>query len=158
VAKSGHEKADEMILHDMAVLAQRLGFDSPHIQNLIQRSPDRQMAREVLLKARKPDHYQYPEDIFESLVTQICECFTEAVPLDHPTSLEPAMAREVKLNERYGLPYRKAQKQDSQLLFLNILHAGNVPLNRKVTTLFMRQCFYFAFFSQLPETTPLSPA
>jgi hypothetical protein len=158
VAKSGHEKADEMILHDMAVLAQRLGFDSPHIQNLIQRSPDRQMAREVLLKARKPDRYQYPEDIFESLVTRICECFTEAVPLDHPTSLEPAMAREVKLNERYGLPYRKAQKQDSQLLFLDILHAGNVPLDRKVTTLFVRQCFYFAFFGQLPETTPLSPA
>lgn len=158
VAKPGHEKADEMILHDMAVLAQRLGFDSPHIQNLIQRSPDRQMARDILLKARKPDRYQYPEDIFESLVTRICECFTEAVPLDHPTSLEPAMAREVKLNERYGLPHRNAQRQDSRLLFLDELHADNVPLDRKVTTLFVRRCFYFAFFGQLPEALPLSPA
>lgn len=158
VAKPGHEKADEMILHDMAVLAQRLGFDSPHTQNLIQRSPDRQMARDILLKARKPDRYQYPEDIFESLVTRICECFTEAVPLDHPTSLEPAMAREVKLNERYGLPHRNAQRQDSRLLFLDELHADNVPLDRKVTTLFVRRCFYFAFFGQLPEALPLSPA
>lgn len=158
VAKPGHEKADEMILHDMAVLAQRLGFDSPHTQNLIQRSPDRQMARDILLKARKPDRYQYPEDIFESLVTRVCECFTEAVPLDHPTSLEPAMAREVKLNERYGLPHRNAQRQDSRLLFLDELHADNVPLDRKVTTLFVRRCFYFAFFGQLPEALPLSPA
>ncbi|KAF4210314.1 hypothetical protein CNMCM5878_004631 [Aspergillus fumigatiaffinis] len=158
VAKSGHEKADEMILHDMAVLAQRLGFDSPHIQNLIQRSPDRQMARDILLKARKPDRYQYPENIFESLVTRICECFSEAVSLDHPTSPEPAMAREVKLNGRYGLPYRNAQRQDARSLFLDELHAENVPLDRKVTTLFVRRCFYFAFFGQLPETTPLSPA
>ncbi|KAL5687471.1 hypothetical protein EMGR_001738 [Emarellia grisea] len=157
VAKPGHEKADEMILHDMATLAQRLGFDSPHIQTLIQQSPDRQIARDILLKARKKDRYQYPEDIFESLVTRICECFTEAVPLDHPTPLEPAMAREVKLNERYGLPHQNAQRQDARLLFLDELHADNEPLDRKVTTLFVRRCFYFAFFGQLPETTPLSP-
>jgi hypothetical protein len=157
VAKPGHEKADEMILHDMAVLAQRLGFDSPHIQNLIQQSPDRQMARDILLKARKPDRYQYPEDIFESLVTRICDCFSEAVSLDQPTSPEPAMAREVKL-KRYGLPHRNAQRQDSRLLFLDELHADNVRLDTKVTTLFVRRCFYFAFFGQLPEALPLSPA
>ncbi|KAF7136920.1 hypothetical protein CNMCM5793_006582 [Aspergillus hiratsukae] len=158
VAKPGYEKADEMILHDMAVLAQRLGFDSPHIQNLIQQSPDRQMARDILLKARKPDRYQYPEDIFESLVTRICDCFSEAVSLDHPTSPEPAMAREVKLNERYGLPHRNDQRQDSRLLFLDELHADNVPLDRKVTTLCVRRCFYFAFFGQLPTAISLSPA
>jgi hypothetical protein len=157
VAKPGHEKADEMILHDMAVLAQRLGFDSPHIQNLIQQSPDRQMARDILLKARKPDRYQYPEDIFESLVTRICDCFSEAVSLDHPTSPEPALAREIKL-KRYGLPHRNAQRQDSRLLFLDELHANNVPLDTKVTTFFVRRCFYFAFFGQLPEALPLSPA
>lgn len=157
VAKPGHEKADEMVLHDMAVLAQRLGFDSPHIQNLIRESPDRQMARDILLKARKPDRYQYPEDIFESLVTRICDCFSKAVSLDHPTSPEPAMAREVKL-KRYGLPHRNAQRQDSRLLFLDELHANNVPLDTKVTTLFVRRCFYFAFFGQLPEGLPLSPA
>jgi hypothetical protein len=157
VAKPGHAKADEMVLHDMAVLAQRLGFDSPHIQNLIRESPDRQMARDILLKARKPDRYQYPEDIFESLVTRICDCFSKAVSLDHPTSPEPAMARELKL-KRYGLPHRNAQRQDSRLLFLDELHANNVPLDTKVTTLFVRRCFYFAFFGQLPEALPLSPA
>ncbi|GFF96384.1 hypothetical protein IFM53868_08512 [Aspergillus udagawae] len=157
VAKPGHEKADEIILHDMAVLAQRLGFDSPHIQNLIQRSPDQQMARDILLKARKPDRYQYPEDIFESLVTRICDCFSEAVSLDHPASPEPAMAREAKL-KRYGLPHRNAQRQDSRLLFLDELHTNNVPLDTRVTTFFVRRCFYFAFFGQLPEALPPSPA
>ncbi|KAI2835487.1 hypothetical protein CBS11350_10013 [Aspergillus niger] len=157
VAKPGHEKADEMILHDMAVLAQRLGFDSPHIQDLMQRSPDRQMARDILLKARKPERYQYPEEIFESLVTRICDCFSQAVSLDHPTSPEPALPREVKL-KRYGLPHRNAQRQDSRLLFLDELHTSNVPLDNKVTTLFVRRCFYFAFFGQLPEASPLSPA
>jgi hypothetical protein len=40
-----------MILHDMAVLAQHLGFDLLHIQSLIQQSLDQQMARDILLKA-----------------------------------------------------------------------------------------------------------
>jgi hypothetical protein len=69
MAKPGYAKADEMVLHDMAILAQHLRFNSLHIQNLIQESPDQQMAHDILLKARKPDHYQYPEDIFKSLIT-----------------------------------------------------------------------------------------
>jgi hypothetical protein len=34
LAKPDCEKADEMVLHGLAVLAQRLGFNSPLIQQL----------------------------------------------------------------------------------------------------------------------------
>lgn len=158
VAKPGCEKADEMILHDMAILARRLGFDSPQIRDLAQQSPDRQMARDVLLKARKPGYYQYHNDIFESLVTRICDCFSEAVPLDRQPSPELVIGREAIKKARYGLPHHNAQKQDSLFLFLDELHADGQPNSGKVTTSFVRRHVYLIFFGSLPDSLPLSPA
>ncbi|KAL5335653.1 hypothetical protein BJX70DRAFT_390567 [Aspergillus crustosus] len=158
VAKPGCEKADEAILHGMAILAQRLGFDSPQIRNLAQQSPDRQMARDILLKARKPENYQYHDDIFESLVTRICDCFSEAIPLDRQHSPEIVMSREAVAKGRYGLPHDNAQKQDSQFLFLDELHADGQPNSGKVTTFFVRRHVYLIFFGRLPDFLPLSPA
>ncbi|KAL5332200.1 hypothetical protein BJX70DRAFT_408121 [Aspergillus crustosus] len=125
VAKPGCKKANKIILHGMAILARQLRFDSPQIQDLAQQSPDRQMARDLLLKARKPGHYQYHDNIFKSLVTRICDCFSEAVPLDGQPSPELVMSREARAKARYGLPHDNAQKQDSQFLFLDKLHADS---------------------------------
>ncbi|RMJ21259.1 hypothetical protein PHISP_07872, partial [Aspergillus sp. HF37] len=87
VAKPGCEKADETALYNMAVLAQKLGFDSPQIRELTSQSPDHQIARAALLKARKPDQYRYG-DIFESLAGTIVGCFSLATPIDHHASRE----------------------------------------------------------------------
>jgi hypothetical protein len=54
IAKPSYEKADEMVLYEMAVLAWQLGFDSLQIKKLMEQSPDRQIAKAALLKARKP--------------------------------------------------------------------------------------------------------
>ena len=51
-AKLNHEVVDQTILYDMAVLARRLGFKSPQIEQLIQQSPDCQIAQDALLRAR----------------------------------------------------------------------------------------------------------
>lgn len=150
-------KADEMALRGMAVLAQRLGFNSPQIQQLVDLSPDRQLARDVLAKARNPGFYTYNTDTFESLVTRICECFSEAVPIDVQTSREPITSRESPLKERCGLPLHRDQKRDSQLLFLDILHNKDLPLGTKVTTIFVRRCVYLAFFGRLPDSLEPSP-
>lgn len=146
-----------MALRGMAVLAQRLGFNSPQIQQLVDLSPDRQLARDVLAKARNPEFYTYNTDTFESLVTRICECFSEAVPIDLQTSHELITSRESPLKERCGLPLHRDQKRDSQLLFLDILHNKDLPLGTKVTTLFVRRCVYFAFFGRLPGSLEPSP-
>jgi hypothetical protein len=52
LAKPTGEKADEVVLCELAALAYRLGFDSEEIRCLMQRSPDREIARDALLKAR----------------------------------------------------------------------------------------------------------
>lgn len=55
-------KSGESVIHEMAALAWRLGFRTAQIkailqQSILQQPPDRQIARAVLLKAWKPDHY-----------------------------------------------------------------------------------------------------
>ncbi|KAH3103682.1 hypothetical protein KXW11_006759 [Aspergillus fumigatus] len=43
----------------MAALAQKLGFQTLQIKEILKQSPDRQIARATLLKARKLDRYHY---------------------------------------------------------------------------------------------------
>ncbi|KAH3544594.1 hypothetical protein KXW20_008647, partial [Aspergillus fumigatus] len=61
-------KADESIIHDMAALAQKLGFQTLQIKEILKQSPDQQITRATLLKARKLDRYHYDSETFESLV------------------------------------------------------------------------------------------
>ncbi|CCD42643.1 hypothetical protein BofuT4_P074450.1 [Botrytis cinerea T4] len=78
LAKSGVEKADETMLSEFAALADRLGFASPEIQTLKQSSSDREIALQALLKARKPEWYQYDETTLTSNVAQIMKLFSTA--------------------------------------------------------------------------------
>lgn len=75
VAKPDCKKADNTVLYSLAVLAQQLRFNSLNIQQLAEQSPDRQIARDVLLKARPPGHYHFNSGTFKSLMTRICDCF-----------------------------------------------------------------------------------
>ncbi|EQL28304.1 hypothetical protein BDFG_08923 [Blastomyces dermatitidis ATCC 26199] len=153
VAKPGHEKADETALHEMAVLARKLGFDSPRITDLIELSPDHQIARAVLLKARDPERFQYESEVFETLIGHIAECFSLAVPVERQLSCDFTPGSEVKPNAQCGLPHARAQQQDCRFLFINQLHTDDIPAAGKVSTLFVRRCVYFAFFGK-PLTSP----
>jgi hypothetical protein len=54
---------------------------SNEIQALKERSSDREIARNVLLKAWKPNHYQYNQTILEANVAQIVRLFAIATLL-----------------------------------------------------------------------------
>lgn len=153
VAKAQCEKADETVLYDMAVFARRLGFHSPDIEELIKKSPDHQIARNALLRARKPDRYRYDSATFESLASQIAGCFHRAIPLNYEPSSETVNCMETHLNSRCGHPHEKAQKQDCPFLFIDQVHMGEDFAPGKVTTLFVRQCVYFVFFGKLPSNS-----
>ncbi|KAL2866164.1 uncharacterized protein BJX67DRAFT_388827 [Aspergillus lucknowensis] len=146
IAKPGSEKPDESLLYHMALLARKLGFDSDEIQELLKHSPDRQIAKSALLKARPPERYQYNKDIFESLVDRIVESFESAVP----ASLAPTLTlnKETKLGARRGFPPKKDKKNDRPNLFLDQLHTSAPPYG-KVTSFFVRQCVYFTFFGKI---------
>ncbi|TPX24577.1 hypothetical protein DIZ76_010008 [Coccidioides immitis] len=49
--------SNETMIYEMAALAQQLNFDSTPIKELIEQSPDQQIARAAALKARRPDCY-----------------------------------------------------------------------------------------------------
>lgn len=148
VAKPSCEKADDTTLYDMAVLAQKLGFSSPQITKLMNQSPDRQVARATLLKARKPDRYRYDSDSFESFISTMAGFFSHAIPIDHEATSEQVDGREVRLNARCGRPHAKAQKQDRQFLFIDLLHANELQTAGKISSLFVRRYVYFSFFGK----------
>ncbi|KAI1906769.1 hypothetical protein LOZ65_006832, partial [Ophidiomyces ophidiicola] len=148
LAKSSHEKADEGALYEMAAFAQSLGFSSDEIKALIKLSPDRQVARAVLLKARDPERFQYDSGIFESLVNRIVACFSYAAPIECRSSPDSSSGSETPLRARCGLPHSKAQKHDRQFLFVDQVHTEDMPAGEKVSTLFVRRCVYFAFFGK----------
>lgn len=106
LAKPARAKADERAIYEMAELARRLGFKSPEIDALIDSSPDHQIARAALLQARKPNRFRYDAQQFDILVSQIADCFTEAVP-DPPDMVHGLLADStVKPRARCRMPQR----------------------------------------------------
>jgi hypothetical protein len=75
LAKTRSAKADEVVLSEFAALTDRLGFQSEQISILKQRSLDREVARDALLKAQKPDRYEYNNRVLESHIDQIVRLF-----------------------------------------------------------------------------------
>jgi hypothetical protein len=147
-------KADESVIHAMAALAKKLGFRTPPVKTIIRQSPDHQIARAALLKARKPDHYHYDSGAFESLIEQIAGCFAlaipnEAAPVAHITS------RVIKLKDRCGIPQEQTQQLDSPHIFLDTLHSATV-LQRNLSSLEVRRSVYYAFFGKSSATTSQS--
>ncbi|KAJ5152435.1 hypothetical protein N7492_009715 [Penicillium capsulatum] len=162
-AKTTREVVEPMVLYDMAILAKRLGFQSPQIEQLIRQSPDRKIARDALLKARRPDRYQYNEEEVETLINKVTECFLRASPLDHQLPVQSVGGRKTKKESRCGHPKTQAQLQDCQFLFLDQIHGDSIKEERKATSILVRRSVYFNFFSKLPrpsvngDTISISP-
>ncbi|KAE8372663.1 hypothetical protein BDV26DRAFT_273679 [Aspergillus bertholletiae] len=147
-AKPTRAKADEMVVYDMAALARDLGFRSKQIEAILKQSPDRQIAREALLKARKPDRYHYDTEVFESLVDQISRCFSHAAPNQGQPVADLITGRAVKLKDRCGIPPEQTQQLDRPHMFIDQLHAEAL-LQQNVSSLYVRQSVYYAFFGKV---------
>ena len=85
LAKAGTVKTDTGLLSKLATLAHRLGFRSDKISSLME-SSDRELALDVLLKAREPGYYEYSDQVLQSHVEQIVALFASATPskMDRP--------------------------------------------------------------------------
>ncbi|KAL4936127.1 hypothetical protein BDV06DRAFT_228182 [Aspergillus oleicola] len=140
-------RADESVIHGMATLARKLGFRTPQIKAILKQSPDQQIARAALLKARKPDHYHYDRETFESLVKQIAGCFALAIPNDTP-SVALVTGRAIKLKDRCGAPQEQTQRLDRPFIFLDQLHSATT-LQSNLSSLEVRRSVYHAFFGKI---------
>ncbi|KAB8227896.1 uncharacterized protein BDW43DRAFT_292769 [Aspergillus alliaceus] len=148
LAKPNRAMADARTIYDLADLARRLGFRSPEIESIVQGSPDRQIARNALLQARKPHHFRYDPRGFDALVDRITECFSAAIPCEPERSPELLADSTVKARARCGTPQKRTHKQDNLHLFIDYLHNDEVTISQTITSFFVRRCVYFAFFGK----------
>jgi hypothetical protein len=148
VAKTIRGRADEVVLHNMATLAHKLGFDSLPVTEMLNRSPDRRIAREALLKARKPGSYRYDPATFDSLIDRLVECFGTAVAHEALPSPELVLGRTPTLSRRCGPPLEHVQPIDRPHLFLGKVHSKEATGPQTISSFFVRQCVYFAFFGK----------
>ncbi|OJD23472.1 hypothetical protein ACJ73_05169 [Blastomyces percursus] len=164
LAKAQNAAADEYAVSDMASPARRLGFRSIQIEDLVNQSPDRLVAKHALLKALKPDCFSYDAGLFNTLIDRIAGCFATATPRDARTQPPVLVDRPVKV-KRCGHPTMRTLEHDRPLLFVD-MHTADVP--DKVASFFVRRCVYFAFFGPQPflrrgatadlsGTVPMSP-
>jgi hypothetical protein len=115
----------------------------------MQRSSDREIARNTLLKARKPDRYQYNETHLEAHVAQIVKLFTTATPLPCEFSSPSLVSDNPDASgNRCGFPDEDTQQQDSKFLVMPHLHKEREELGEDVTSYFVRRSVYMAFFGK----------
>ncbi|RAQ74990.1 hypothetical protein COH20_012399 [Aspergillus flavus] len=132
--------ADESVIHRKATLTKQLGFRTPPIRAILRQSPDHQIARAALLKARKPDHYHYDHETFESLVEQIAGYFALAIP-NEAAPVAHIIGRAIQLKKRCGVPQEQTQQLDRPHIFFDTLHSATVS-QRNLSSLEVRRSVY----------------
>lgn len=126
-------------------LATKLGFESPQISQIISEDPDLEIAREVLVKARDPEVFEYDVIAFEDYVRKISLMFKSAVP----KSLSPMPLTEGKgypLDRRCGREYERAYYSNKKYLFLDRMQSTTTERRQVVSSHFVRAAIFFAFF------------
>ncbi|KAJ5110830.1 hypothetical protein N7532_001365 [Penicillium argentinense] len=137
-------QVNEKVLFEFASLAYKLGFRSERIQDLLQRDPDREIARRLLLTARKSDRFRYHN--LERCVTGVTEWIKSAQAIRDGDDTDEG-EDQVRLPNRSGIPNLPDQARDKSYLFLDKLHA-DVVCGPTLTSLFIQRSMYFAFFGK----------
>ncbi|WQF84245.1 hypothetical protein CDEST_09259 [Colletotrichum destructivum] len=146
ILAKARRKADEITLFEFASLADRLGFESDELSNIMRSSPYFEVAKRLLLSARKPGQYRYPN--FEKCIQQVTEIFATAKPVS-----APEMPHSSEMNERHlelpircGIPRDNDHNRDQTKLFLpSILLEYEIGQTR-VTSFFIRRSVYLSYF------------
>ncbi|KAB8202948.1 hypothetical protein BDV34DRAFT_227845 [Aspergillus parasiticus] len=137
-------QVNEKVLFEFASLAHKLGFRSERIQDLLQRDPDREIARRLLLTARKSDRFRYHD--LERCVTGVTELMKSAQAIRDGDDTDEG-EDQVRSPNRRGIPNLPGQARDKPYLFLDKLHA-DVACGPTLTSLFIQRSTYFAFFGK----------
>ena len=137
--------------YEFASLAYRLGFESEEIRHQIRRSPDEEIARKALLKARDPNRYKYDDAAFANFVEQMVRFFSTAEKRVDENLMD--FEGYPKTVIRKGIPQTGVYKADKSSLYLERLHSICEDESDKVTSFFVRRSVYFAFFGKPDRAT-----
>jgi hypothetical protein len=146
--------ANEKTLCKFGALAYRLGFESDQIRDLVQRSPDHEIARSALLEARNQNEYRYDSTAFDRYVEIMVQFFNTASEVPESASLTKDQDYSDELPKRCGIPILQHHETDRELLFIDNLHGRTE--HRGVTSFFIRRSVYLAFFG-LPASNGGKP-
>ena len=145
--------------------AHKLGFRSENILHGLDEDPDRQEARQSLLRARNPQDFAYDEMRFESLVDRLVRAYREAERIeDRPSTCVFIADDGESLKRRCGRPFRQAFVESARYITLENMHVHQVSGFGELTPIFVRRDVYLAFFGPLnsahlhpgtPETPPV---
>lgn len=127
---------NERIRCEFASLAYRLGFESEEIRHQIQRSPDKEIARKALLKARDPTRYKYDDAAFANFVEQMVRFFSTTEKREDETVMD--FEGYPKTLKRKGIPQTGIYRADKSSLFLEKLHSIREDQSDEVTSFFIR--------------------
>ncbi|KAI9772442.1 MAG: hypothetical protein M1840_000645 [Geoglossum simile] len=121
------QEPDRNAWYHFAALASKLGFQSEQIDRLTLLDPDREAARDALLKGRDPRYYKYDEAAFERFQIEIVSMYQTAVDIP-PTYRKPPLLVDTPgeaLERRCGRAFQKAYENDRDFLFLDVLYEPN---------------------------------
>jgi len=141
-------QVNENVLFEFASLARKLGVESEQVIKVLQRDPDREVARRLLITARKPERYRYQD--FETLIDQVANIISLAQPLlSEQESEGDEIDERPRPPKRCGIPNEIDQLRDKSCMFLPKLHAP-VERTRTIDSFFVQRSMYFAFFGKQP--------
>lgn len=151
------QKPDPGKRYGIAKLAVKLGFESDEIRQLLLLNPDREIAREALLRARNPDRFHYIDSEFDSYVNKICRLFGLAEEMSvvesKPGLVVPGLGE--SMERRCGRVFQNAYISDRNHLFLNNFYPAASGTGGGVSSFAVRISVFFAFFGQRLPTDAL---
>ena len=141
---------DPRVRYGLASLAEKVGFESDQISQLLSSDPDRKLARQILLKARSPEYFTYKESAFNGYVTEISRIFKLAKDIQ-PQALSPCFVvagSGEKMQRRSGRVFNKAYHSDRKLLFLSNFYNPEKRNMGGISSFAVRVSVFFAFFGR----------
>ncbi|KAF3031188.1 hypothetical protein E8E12_001208 [Didymella heteroderae] len=139
---------NDAVLRELAILAYQQGFESAPIRDLVQRSPEREVAKAALLAARDPKWFRYEPEVFERCVETMIDLFNTASKKSeervHAASQESCRSKPPK---RCGIPKTQDHRRDQALLFVDQMHSQDIG-KAGITSFFIRRSVYLAFFGR----------
>jgi hypothetical protein len=145
--------------YNFAALADKLGFESEHIDRLKTLNPDREVARKALLMARDPRYFKYNEAALERFQDQMVDMFRTAVDVP-PTYIKPPLLVDgpgEALQRRCGRTFQIAYENDRDFIFLDVLYDPRSGEGKGISSFFVRTSVYFAFFGRLQDNSAVNP-
>lgn len=134
-----------------ALIANKLGFDSPLIQKELSKNPDRQTARDQFLLARDRESFSYSDADLERYIDAIVFVYEQA-PQSEAQLQSSALICSTggeNLKDRCGFPDWPAYLQCVRSLSFDNVHRNEPSESGGLTPLYVRRAVYLCFFGSL---------